>query len=221
MELLQKLEILADAAKYDASCASSGTDKRSLGREGRRHRLHRGHGHLPRLRAGWALHLAAEDPADQFLRLRLPVLHQPPLLQRAPGALHGGGGGHPHAGLLPPQLHRGAVPLLRHHQQPGLHDGAGGRAWPASCGRSTASAATSTSRPSPMPTRPCWRKPGATPTACRSTSSCPPRAAWPPLRRKRTCPASAAPWAACGCASTRRRRSARRPASPRPGRAPR
>ena len=33
MDLLQKLEILADAAKYDASCASSGTDKRnSLGR---------------------------------------------------------------------------------------------------------------------------------------------------------------------------------------------
>ena len=34
MELLKKLEILADAAKYDASCASSGTDKRnSLGRD--------------------------------------------------------------------------------------------------------------------------------------------------------------------------------------------
>jgi putative DNA modification/repair radical SAM protein len=32
MEVLRKLEILADAAKYDASCASSGTDKRnSLG----------------------------------------------------------------------------------------------------------------------------------------------------------------------------------------------
>jgi len=32
MDLLRKLEILADAAKYDASCASSGTDKRnSLG----------------------------------------------------------------------------------------------------------------------------------------------------------------------------------------------
>lgn len=29
MELTQKLEILADAAKYDASCASSGTDKRT------------------------------------------------------------------------------------------------------------------------------------------------------------------------------------------------
>ena len=35
MELLRKLEILADAAKYDASCASSGTDKRhSLGAKG-------------------------------------------------------------------------------------------------------------------------------------------------------------------------------------------
>ncbi len=34
MDLLKKLEILADAAKYDASCASSGTDKRnSLGRD--------------------------------------------------------------------------------------------------------------------------------------------------------------------------------------------
>ncbi|HEY8613457.1 MAG TPA: biotin synthase, partial [Roseomonas sp.] len=28
MELREKLEILADAAKYDASCASSGTEKR-------------------------------------------------------------------------------------------------------------------------------------------------------------------------------------------------
>lgn len=35
MELLKKLEILADAAKYDASCASSGTDKRnSVGKAG-------------------------------------------------------------------------------------------------------------------------------------------------------------------------------------------
>ncbi len=35
MDLLEKLKILADAAKYDASCASSGTDKRnSLGAKG-------------------------------------------------------------------------------------------------------------------------------------------------------------------------------------------
>lgn len=35
MELTDKLEILADAAKYDASCASSGAPKRdSIGKEG-------------------------------------------------------------------------------------------------------------------------------------------------------------------------------------------
>ncbi|MFM0741543.1 biotin synthase, partial [Paraburkholderia xenovorans] len=35
METLRKLEILADAAKYDASCASSGAPKRgSRGAEG-------------------------------------------------------------------------------------------------------------------------------------------------------------------------------------------
>jgi predicted DNA-binding helix-hairpin-helix protein len=35
MELTDKLEILADAAKYDASCASSGAPKRdSIGKDG-------------------------------------------------------------------------------------------------------------------------------------------------------------------------------------------
>ena len=64
LDLQQKLAILADAAKYDASCASSGTKKRdSLRRQG--DRLDRGDGHLPRLCAGRALHLAAQDPADQ------------------------------------------------------------------------------------------------------------------------------------------------------------
>ena len=41
------------------------------------HRLDRGHGHLPQLRAGRPLHLAAEDPAHQLLHLRLPLLRQP------------------------------------------------------------------------------------------------------------------------------------------------
>ena len=34
MELARKLAILADAAKYDASCASSGTTKRISGKSG-------------------------------------------------------------------------------------------------------------------------------------------------------------------------------------------
>ena len=51
-------------------------------------RLDRGHGHLPRLCAGRALHLAAQDPADQQLHLRLPLLHQPQELERPPRPLH-------------------------------------------------------------------------------------------------------------------------------------
>ncbi len=95
---------------------------RCQGRRG----IHRGHGHLPRLRAGRPLYLAVEDTAHQFLHLRLRLLHQPPVLQRAACALHRRGGGETHAWLLPAQLYRGPVPQLRHHQQSGLHDGAGG-----------------------------------------------------------------------------------------------
>ena len=36
MKVLDKLAILADAAKYDASCASSGADRRDSSRSGRR-----------------------------------------------------------------------------------------------------------------------------------------------------------------------------------------
>jgi hypothetical protein len=60
----------------------------------------------------WALRLAAEDPADQCLRVRLRLLHQPGVVERAAGAVLGEGGGGPHAGLLPAQLHRRAVPVL-------------------------------------------------------------------------------------------------------------
>src|SRR6185295_19761630 len=72
MDVQRKLEILADAAKYDASCASSGTEKRDssdgkgLGSTAR-------HGHLPFLRAGWTLHLAVEGAAHQRLQLRLLI----------------------------------------------------------------------------------------------------------------------------------------------------
>jgi hypothetical protein len=82
LDLKRKLAILSDAAKYDASCASSGAVKRdSIGRQGRR--LHRGHGHLPRLCAGRPLHQPAEDPADQLLHLRLRLLHEPRVVEHA------------------------------------------------------------------------------------------------------------------------------------------
>jgi hypothetical protein len=66
-----------------------------------RHRLDEGIGHLPQLRPRRPLHLAAEDPADQLLPVRLPVLREPRQQQRAAGALHGRRGGAAHARLLP------------------------------------------------------------------------------------------------------------------------
>jgi hypothetical protein len=76
VDIQRKLAILADAAKYDASCASSGTQFAQLARWAR-HRLDRRRGYLPQLRPRRALHLAAEDPADQLLPVRLPLLREP------------------------------------------------------------------------------------------------------------------------------------------------
>ena len=75
METARKLEILADAAKYDASCASNGGEKRSS-------RVAKGigsvtGGNLSKLHAGWSMRVAAENSAHELLHLRLPLLHQP------------------------------------------------------------------------------------------------------------------------------------------------
>ncbi len=73
---------------------------------------------------GRPMRLAAQDPADQLLPLRLRLLHQPPLVQRRAGALHGRRGRGAHRQLLQAQLYRGAVPLLRHRAVARPHDGA-------------------------------------------------------------------------------------------------
>ena len=73
MNVENKLRILADAAKYDASCASSGsTRKRPEGGSATRRAWH-----LSQLHAGRPMRLAAEDSADELLHLRLPLLRQP------------------------------------------------------------------------------------------------------------------------------------------------
>jgi hypothetical protein len=66
LSLSQKLEILADAAKYDASCASSGAPKRTARNGGIGST---GKSHLSRIYAGWTLYLALESLADKFLHL--------------------------------------------------------------------------------------------------------------------------------------------------------
>ncbi len=75
METIRKLAILADAAKYDASCASSGSgkrDSRASGGIGSTEGMH-----SPQLYARRPLRFIAEDPADQLLHLRLRLLREP------------------------------------------------------------------------------------------------------------------------------------------------
>ena len=63
MDVLEKLTILTDAAKYDAACTSSGVQRGArAGMIGHRRML-------PQLFGGWPLHHAAEGTDDQRLRL--------------------------------------------------------------------------------------------------------------------------------------------------------
>ena len=55
MEIGEKLNILADAAKYDVSCSSSGSS-------------------MPYLDSRWAVYFSLEDTDDECLYLRLRVL---------------------------------------------------------------------------------------------------------------------------------------------------
>ncbi len=121
-------------------------------------------------------------------------------------ALHGRRGGAAHARLLPAQLHRGAVPVERHHPEPRLHDGAGGR------GGARAARGARLSRLHPPEddsrriARTAGSAPAAMPTGCqhqrRAAHRRGPARRWRP---KRTAPPSTARWRACASTSTRRK----------------
>ena len=121
MELRRKLTILADAAKYDASCASSGAKGRNCSAAKASARW-TGPG-SPRLHAGRALRLPAQDPAHQLVHVRLRLLREPQLQQRAACPVHRSGSGPPHHRLLQAQLYRRAL-LSSDNPQRRLHDGA-------------------------------------------------------------------------------------------------
>ena len=171
----EKLAILADAAKYDASCASSGRGEARLA-EVRRHRLDRGHGHLPLLRAGRPLHLAAEDPADQLLHLRLRLLHQP----RRPRNV-------PRARFTVDEVVRLTLDFYQRNYIEGLflssgiiriarlHDGASWSRWRAALREDHDFARLHPPEDDPRSVAgAARRRPAAMPTGCRSTSSCRP-----------------------------------------------
>lgn len=125
VDLKSKPASLADAAKYDASCASSGGDKRdSVGGRG----LGSNEG------MGICHSYAPDGRCISLLKIPLTNFCQYDCLycvnrvsSNVPRALHRRRGGAPDAGLLSPQLHRGPVPVQGHHPQPRLRDGAGGR----------------------------------------------------------------------------------------------
>lgn len=71
MDVQEKLEILADAAKYDVACTSSGLQRGSkAGYVGNA----LGARMLPQLHARWAVHFVAQGSHDQRMRIRLRVL---------------------------------------------------------------------------------------------------------------------------------------------------
>lgn len=84
----------------------------------------------------------------------------------APDRIYAPRVGRPHHRLLPSQLYRGAVPLLGRRRMPDRTTELMIAAR-ASCGRSTAFAATSTPRPSPAPRWSSSTSWGACPTASR------------------------------------------------------
>lgn len=66
MDIEDRLDILADAAKYDVSCSSSGSSRPN--RPGGLGNAHYS-GICHSWTAGRALHFTAEDPDDEFLHL--------------------------------------------------------------------------------------------------------------------------------------------------------
>ena len=106
MELSQKLEILADAAKYDAACTSSGLDR--AGRPGTIGSTTLA-GCCHSFSADGRVYLPFKGAHDQRVRLRLSILRQPPVQRPAPAAFTPRELCELTMGFYRRQLHRGAV----------------------------------------------------------------------------------------------------------------
>ena len=198
MDVQRKLEILADAAKYDASCASCGTEKRDSsdgkGLGSTAPGMGICHSYAPDGRCISLLKMLLTNACNYDC---LYCVNRS-LQQRAARALHGRRGGEADDRLLSPQLHRGTVSLLRHHPQRRLHHGAGGER------RAQTARGASLPRLHPSQDHPRGRRRAdrGSRQICRPSfhqhRNAGGRRASPNSRRKRTCARSAAPWAGCG-----------------------
>ena len=122
MDVLEKLTILTDAAKYDAACTSSGGNRRAKA----------GYiGNTTSSIAGCCHSFSADGRCVTLLKVLMTnrcVYDCKYCVNRRSneakaGHVHPGGAGGPHHPVLPPELHRGAVPLLRRVPLPGLYHG--------------------------------------------------------------------------------------------------
>ena len=142
MTTTHKLRILADGAKYDASCASSGVVRRGVpGGLGHSDGTGICHSYTPDGRCVSLLKILLTNFCIYDCQYCVNRVSSD--VERARFSV--AGSGRSHAGVLPAQLHRGAVPQLGHHPVARLHHRAAHRGGAAACAKTIASAATSTS----------------------------------------------------------------------------
>lgn len=173
METIRKLAILADAAKYDASCASSGSgkrDSRASGGIGSTEGMGICHSYTPDGRCVSLL---------KILLTNFCVYDCAYCVNRVSSNV-------PRARFSVDEVVTLTLDFYKRNYIEGLFISSGiirnadytmeqMVELPGNCAKNTATPATSTSRPFPRPRRNCWPAPGVTPTACRSTSNCPPK----------------------------------------------
>ena len=193
---MDKLTILADAAKYDAACTSSGVDRRG------------GKGMGSTMAAGFCHSFSADGRCISLLK----VLMTNRCIYDCAYCVNRRSNDLPRAAFTPRELAELTIAFYRRNYIEGLFLSSAVWGGPdrtteamirpsGSCGRSTAFTATSTPRPSPEPTRSSPGGWGCWPTGYPSTSSCPARtasAACAPTRRKRP---FWPPWPRSGTAS--------------------
>ena len=169
----EKLAILSDAAKYDASCASSGAAKRNSlksGGIGSTEGMGICHSYAPDGRCISLLKILLTNfciydcsycinrSSSNVRRARFTVDEVVQLTH----------------GFLQAQLHRGPVPVLRRHPLARRDDGRDGRGRAAAAGRGEVRRLYPSEDHSRMLARSWSSRPGSMPTGCRSMSNCRP-----------------------------------------------
>ena len=158
VDLPTKLAILADAAKYDASCASSGGTRRDSSQ---------GRGLGSNEGMGICHSFAPDGRCISLLKILLTNF----CLYDCAYCINRRGSDVPRARFTVEEVVALTLDFYRRNCIEGLFLSSGVIRDPS-----------------------CWRRPGAGPIGCRSTSSCPRSRGWTAWRPKRAVPASGAAW---------------------------